>query len=67
MYQSNEMDPWRQHREDLLLEAERERLVRQLGAARPKGAARLRNALLGRGPVPGEAAVNLSAGNSGCA
>ena len=67
MYQMNELDLWRQHRDDLLREAEGVRLVRRLKAARPKRVARLRDALLGRGPALGEVAGNLSAGHSRCA
>ncbi len=67
MYQMNDMDLWRQHREDLLREAEERRLVRRLKAARPKRAARRWNALLGSGPALVEAAGDLSAGESRCA
>ncbi len=67
MYQMNDIDLWRQHREDLLREAEDGRIVRRLKAARPKRAARRWNALLGRGPALVEAAGDLRAGDSRCA
>ncbi len=67
MYEMNDLDLWRQHRENLLQEGENGRLVRRLKAARQKRAARLWSALLGRGPAPGEAAGNLRAGDVRCA
>lgn len=48
MYQLNEIEVWRQRREELLREAESERLARRL---RPARAARIRNSLLGRARV----------------
>ena len=62
-----EMDLWRQHREDLFREAEGERLIRRLKAARPKRAASFLNAVLGRGRGFGDAAGRLRAGDSRCA
>ena len=65
MYQPNEIEMWRQHRDELVREAEGERLARQLRAARPSKIARIRNALLGRVPV--DAAGVLRAGDGRCA
>lgn len=59
MYQPNGIDLWNQYREDLLREAEGEHLARRHRKARPKRAARLRNAFLGQ--VLGGAAGNLHA------
>ncbi len=67
MYQMNDIDQWRQHHEDLLLEAERGRLARRLKAARPVRAVRHWNALLGRGPALVEAAGDLRTGDGHCA
>jgi hypothetical protein len=67
MYQPNEIEMWRQHRDELVREAEDQRLARQLRAARPSKVARIRSALLGRGRVPVDAAGGLRAGDSRCA
>ena len=67
MYGASEMDLWRQHREDLLREAEGGRLVRQLKAARPKRAAGFWSALFGGARDFGGAAGSLRAGDSRCA
>jgi hypothetical protein len=48
MYQMTDPGLWREHRRELLREAEVERLARQLRARRPKKVARIRTALLGR-------------------
>jgi hypothetical protein len=37
MYQINEIEPWREHRSDLLREAEEGQLARRLRSARPNG------------------------------
>jgi hypothetical protein len=48
MYTIAEIELSKQHREEMLREAENNRLARQLRAARPGMAAGSRNALLGR-------------------
>jgi hypothetical protein len=48
MYQMTDPGLWREHRHELLREAEVEHLARQLRARRPKKTARIRNALLDR-------------------
>ena len=60
-----EIDLWRQHREDVLREAEKARLARRLRAARPKGITRLRSSLFRRSF--GNLAADLRAGDGGCA
>ena len=65
MYQPNEIEMWRQHRDELVREAEGERLARQLRAARPSKVARILSALLGQGRAP--AAGVLRAGDGRCA
>ena len=65
MYGMNEIGLGRQHRQDLLREAENRRLVRELRAGRRAGAARLGDALLSR--VSGGFAENLPAHDGRCA
>ena len=67
MYQPNEIEMWRQRRDELVREAEGARLARQLRAARPSKVARIRSALLGQGRVPVDAAGVLRAGDGRCA
>ncbi len=59
MYQTNDIDLWRRHREELFREARDSQLARRLKAARPVKAAWRWHALLGRSPALVEAAGDL--------
>lgn len=48
VYTLNETDLWRQRRDELIKEAERERLIRGLRAGNTKGGSRGRRSLLDR-------------------
>ena len=65
MHEIYETGLWRQHRDDLLREAEHGRLVRQLKEARRKEKTGLREALLRR--LQGGATGGLRTGDEPCA
>lgn len=48
MYQMNDIEMWREHRNELLREAEERRLGRRLRAERPKRSSGIGSTLLGR-------------------
>ena len=67
MYQMNELELWNQRRHELLREAEGEHLARRMRATRPKKAAWIRSALLGRSRALVGAPGDLRAGDGRCA
>jgi hypothetical protein len=62
MYRMNDLDVWKQRRNELVREAETGRLIRRLKAVRPKGTARLRSMFSARAM---EAPAHLCAEDGG--